>query len=356
MQLVHLILPSLATLALGSALLMPHREETPKRRKATIDAEAEATSLPMAEATSLPIAETANLPRAETANLPMAVAFERFVDQSRAFENRVVAGDATRSEASFTDHDETRNEIEIADHPESLARSVVSDSPFDDLGSESGTVRMKPPEDHGVREHATTEPATDSRREDASDGAGTPTSQASYSNSGGAECERVVPLTRHRLRRQTTSVAWPRLIDPSRAGCGPEERAALLRSIDTLTQDDVRDRVLLEALAEESGELRLAALRALAHSPPAAGAEAFAEILVHGTDEERALAIDALLAIEHREELVSAFGDRVEAIAAKAVFAYVGSRHRADYLDLLATRFERPRREAILMLLAGALE
>jgi hypothetical protein len=177
-----------------------------------------------------------------------------------------------------------------------------------------------------------------------------------FADAGAAESERVVPLTRRRLRRQTASVAWPSLLDPSRTACGPEERAELLRSIDSLAKGNVREHVLLQALAEEAGELRLVALRALAQSPPAAGARVFADILVHGADEERSLAIDALIGIEHREELLSAFGDRVEAIAAKAVFAYVGSRRRVDYVDLLGERFERPRREAILNLLAGALE
>lgn len=312
MQLVHLILPSLATIALGSALLMPHREDKPKRTKRS----------------------DAGLDGAARATNPLAAAiFERYVGQSPGSSQPAGAADAAS------------DELGSAAHPEALARDVVPDD-LATVESRSAVVRMSSCEDLAARDFDPMTPAANPLAAVASQ----------RREEGCASDERVVPLTRHRLRRQPASVDWPSLIDSSRTACGPEERAALLRSIDTLTQGDVRERVLLEALDEEAGELRLVALRSLAQSPSTAGARAFADILVHGADEERALAIDALLAIDQREALVPAFGDRVEAIAAKAVFAYVGSRRRTDYVDLLATRFEHPRREAILTLLAGALE
>lgn len=300
MQLVHLILPSLATLALGSALLMPHREDNPKRRSAPTD--------------SAP----------ETTDQPAAAAFERLVDESRAFEGLADVAIAPSVSSEHSRSFGSANGALRMNKPEPLTACEINDAPAE----------ARPPHKEPWGPGAT----------------------ASLANSDRDESERVVPLTRRRLRRQIAPIEWPRIIDPSRTACGPEERAALLRSIDTLAQGDVRERALLEALDEEAGELRLVALRSLAQSPPAAGAPAFAEILVHGTDEERALAIDVLLAIEQREALVHAFGDRVDAIAAKAVFGYVGSRRRADYVNLLETRFERPRCEAILTLLAGALD
>lgn len=139
-------------------------------------------------------------------------------------------------------------------------------------------------------------------------------------------------------------------------GLGTGERAALLRSIDTLASGPVRERVLLDAIGEEDGALRLLALQSLARSRSEGAGDAFAEILVRGSDEERSLAIDALLAIDRREDILAAFGDRVEAIAAKAALAYVGTRRRDDYLEILDRRVDRPRRNAILTLLAATLE
>jgi hypothetical protein len=294
---------------------MPHREDNPKRpkrRNAAIDGAPKATDQQTPEA------------------------FERPVDKRSALEKRAGVADAVR------------NEFETEDHPVAVAPNFSLESPGPSQ-SEKGAPSMNRPETLAVCEVDDAPAAAVPKDASA-------TRVVSFANSDGGETDRVVPLTRRRLRRQSVSIEWPSLIDPSRTACGSEERAALLRSIDSLAQGDVRERVLLEALDEEAGELRLVALRSLAQSPPAAGARAFAEILVHGADEERALAIDALLAIEQREALVPAFGDRVDAIAAKAVFAYVGSRRRADYVDLLATRFERPRSEAILALLAGALD
>ena len=165
-----------------------------------------------------------------------------------------------------------------------------------------------------------------------------------------------MPLTRRRLRRQVRAIVWPALLDSAKAACGAEERAYLLRSIDSLAADPLRERVLLDAVTQEEGDLRLLALRALSRQPTAAAASAFTGILSSGTDDERSLAIDVLGAMGRREDLVAAFGDRVDAIAARAILAYVGTRRRADYAEIFETRLERSQRESILTLLAGALD
>jgi hypothetical protein len=267
MQLVHFILPSLATIALGSALLMPHREKNANSARERSD------------------------PKTANVDAPPVDAFAELVDACAA-----------------THADDLRAEP----LPEVSAPVCESDA--------------------------------------------TPAQTQRAARSLPIDDERVVPLTRLRLRSQARSIAWPALIDPKNAAWGQGERAALLRSIDTLASGPVRERVLLDAIGEEDGALRLLALQSLARSRSEGAGDAFAEILVRGSDEERSLAIDALLAIDRREDILAAFGDRVEAIAAKAALAYVGTRRRDDYLEILDRRVDRPRRNAILTLLAATLE
>ncbi len=269
MQLVQLILPSLATIALGSAMLAPHREERPRREN------------------TQPVSGPPN------EGDPEPDAFAQLVADLQA------------------------PLVESAD------------------GSEGGEATAFRTSDDAAA------PAPHEKR---------PAGAAPIEN------ERVVPLTRRRLRRQVRAVVWPALLDSAKTACGAEERAFLLGSIDSLATGTVRERVLLEAIAQEEGEIRLAALRALARSPSPAAGDAFAEILVSGSDDERALAIEALSGLGRREDLAAAFADRVDAIAAKAVLAYVGTRRRADYVEIFETRLERSQRETILTLLAGALD
>jgi hypothetical protein len=179
MQLVHFILPSLATIALGSALLMPHRDknaarERPDRKRANVDA-------------------------------PPEDAFADLVGT-----------------CAMTQADDLRAEL----HPDVPVPVRESEATL-------AEVQHVPP--------ARSVPIDD---------------------------ERVVPLTRLRLRSQARSIAWPTLIDPKNAAWGQGERAALLRSIDSLASSQVRERALLDAIGEEDGALRLLALQSLARGDP----------------------------------------------------------------------------------------
>ncbi|MGH7728523.1 MAG: HEAT repeat domain-containing protein [Vulcanimicrobiaceae bacterium] len=166
---------------------------------------------------------------------------------------------------------------------------------------------------------------------------------------------RVVPLTRLPLRPRAASISWPRLVDADAPSLAGAERRALL---ERLAQDG--ESAPLDALAaayrEEDRGGRMLALRALARTAGAASAPIFADALRVGNDEERAFAVDALGALGERESLVAALTDRVEAIAARAALAYVGTWARADYLRELGPHLEPNRIEAVLALLAGIVE
>ncbi len=266
MQLVQLILPSLATIALGSAMLAPPRAERDGRRIGQLPRRPPGVDEPESSTFAQLVADL------ET---PIGEATDR--------------RDATPAS--------TIEEVAASNHENSVAETPIE-----------------------------------------------------------SESERVVPLTRRRLRRQATAIDWPGLLDASKSACGPEEREHLLRSIDSLAAGAQRERILLDAVGQEDGVLRLLALRELARDPSPATGNAFAEILVSGVDDERSLAIDVLCALGRRAELAAAFADRVDAIAAKAVLAYVGTRRRSDFAEIFETRLERSQRDAILTLLAGALD
>jgi len=169
--------------------------------------------------------------------------------------------------------------------------------------------------------------------------------------------ERIVPLTRLPLRPMADEVTWC----CSFAIESRDERHALLaclrheesgaqlkagRAVDVLTQ----------AYREEDAEGRVLVLHALARRFPRDAVDTFIDALKVGTDEERAVAVDALAAAHRPDALVAAFSDRVDAIAARAAFAYVGSNVRADYVAALGPNVDAPRLAAILALLAGFIE
>jgi len=78
-------------------------------------------------------------------------------------------------------------------------------------------------------------------------------------------------------------------------------------------------------------------------------------VMRNGTDRERSLAVDGLAAAGCREALVPALNDRLDAVAAKAALAYVGTNRREDYRVALAPFVDEARVEALLALLAGYL-
>jgi hypothetical protein len=168
--------------------------------------------------------------------------------------------------------------------------------------------------------------------------------------------ERIVPLTRLPLRSQATSLTWFRLTVPASDLPTRAERHALLAELAQPGNDISCAEALMLAYREEDVEGRMLALRALLRVDAGRGRPIFMEALRAGTDGERALAIDALVALGARDALVPAFSDRVEAIAAKAALAFVGTNVACDYRRALEPYLEAPRVEALLALLSGFLQ
>jgi hypothetical protein len=167
--------------------------------------------------------------------------------------------------------------------------------------------------------------------------------------------ERIVPLTRLPLRRHAKRVAWPLRLEPPCDDSNPERRYRLLVELATAPGADAEP-ILIAAYREEDATGRAVALRCLKQVRSEATLALFAEALTKGTDEERAIAVDALASNGTRDVLAAALSDRVDAIAARAALAYVGSRNRADYAAALAPFLERARIETLLALLAGYVE
>jgi hypothetical protein len=99
----------------------------------------------------------------------------------------------------------------------------------------------------------------------------------------------------------------------------------------------------------------LLALQALVRCRFAGARESLVDALRLGSDDERAFAVDSLVALGDRASLDIALSDRVDAIAARAALGFVGSDRRADYAAALAPHLDARRIEAILGLLAGVL-
>jgi hypothetical protein len=167
--------------------------------------------------------------------------------------------------------------------------------------------------------------------------------------------EPIVPLTRLPLRSHAKRVAWPLRLEPPCDDSNPERRYRLLVELAAAPGGDAEP-TLIAAYREEDATGRAVVLRCLKQVRSEAALALFAEALTKGTDEERAIAVDALASNETRDVLAAALSDRVDAIAARAALAYVGSRNRADYAAALAPFLERARIETLLALLAGYVE
>jgi hypothetical protein len=167
---------------------------------------------------------------------------------------------------------------------------------------------------------------------------------------------RVVPLTRLPLRRQSKEVTWPSLASPPLSFASAAERYAFLRAAAT-ESDQADDALLALAFREETSEGRALALGALRRTSASQEAiETFTEALGTGSDDERALAVDALSEAGAREQIARGLTDRIDAIAAKAALAYVGTTARDDYRVALSPLVDESRIETILALLAGVVE
>lgn len=168
--------------------------------------------------------------------------------------------------------------------------------------------------------------------------------------------ERIVPITRLPLRRHPSDIAWWAAAGevgtepPTRA----ERHALLARAVDGTVA--LHPSTVERAYFEEDRDGRLLALRALVARDPADHRAAFVDALHVGTDNERELAVDGLAAGGAMDALPVAFRDRVEAIAARAVLAYVGAGDRETFRAALAPHVDDARIVALLALLAGVIE
>jgi hypothetical protein len=167
--------------------------------------------------------------------------------------------------------------------------------------------------------------------------------------------ERIVPLTRLPLRTHAAGISGCSLADTSGGAATRAERHARLTAL-ARAGGESQANVLALAYREEDTEGRLLAMRALMSVDRASAFPIFADALRTGTDEERALAIDALAASGARDALVPAFSDRALAVAAKAALAYVGTNVRDDYERALTPFLDRTRIDALIALLEGYLE
>ena len=167
--------------------------------------------------------------------------------------------------------------------------------------------------------------------------------------------ERMVPLTRLPLRSCPNEITWFDAPGSAHALATRRERLNLLERYarGTLTTDV---ETLLRAHREEDADGRRLALRALAKHHARAGIAAFDDALRTGTDDERAIAIDGLVAANARDRVRTLLHDRVDAIAARAAIAYVGSNRRDDFVAALAPLLDDVRVATLLALLAGYIE
>lgn len=168
--------------------------------------------------------------------------------------------------------------------------------------------------------------------------------------------ERVVPVTRRRLRPRSEAPTWPALLPQSIDPSSAPERAAAVRAIADAAPTETSGAILAAIAREEDGELRMLAFRSLIAHRYAEGRAVFREALRDGSDGERSLAIDGLARLGAIDDLREAFSDRVEPLAAKAVLLFAASRDRRNVVDALDDSVDPARRDAILKLLAGVLD
>ncbi len=172
------------------------------------------------------------------------------------------------------------------------------------------------------------------------------------------QTERIAPLTRRRLRRHT-SITWLALVDPDRPLLDAGERLGILRSLAASVSNGAKSQAgeaLARAYLEEEGDARILALHALISGRFPEGPSIFREALRTGSDIERSLAVDGLAAQGRIDDVLPALEDRIEAIAAKAALAYVGSSSRSVMRETLKAHLSEARIETLISLLAGLRE
>jgi hypothetical protein len=151
-------------------------------------------------------------------------------------------------------------------------------------------------------------------------------------------------------------VTWPAILDPARPILARDERLEALRALIAETSPQDRSgvgEVLARAYLEEDGDGRILALRGLIAGRFAEGPSVFREALRTGSDGERSLAVDGLAIHARFEDLIPAFGDRIDAIAAKAALAYASTSSRPLFRKALQEQVSEARLETFLSLLPG---
>jgi hypothetical protein len=170
-----------------------------------------------------------------------------------------------------------------------------------------------------------------------------------------ARTERMAPLTRRRLRRHMR-MTWPAILNPAKPVLDHTERLELLDTLLAAIPLEGRPEIgeiLARAYLEEDGDGRILALRGLIAGRFTEGPSVFREALRTGNDGERSLAVDGLAAHARFEDLVPAFEDRIEAIAAKAALAYTSTASRVVFRGALQQHVSAGRLEVLLSLLPG---
>lgn len=174
--------------------------------------------------------------------------------------------------------------------------------------------------------------------------------------------ERVVPITRLPLRRETTTITWPGILAADIADGGPQlannRRARHSLLIELARRREARTKpALLLAYREEDIKGRHLALRALVRfDVDQESREVFLDAMHTGSDDERSVAIDAFQQLGDRTLLIAALDDRVDALAARAALYLIGASDRDTYRRELTSHLESERIETILALLAGFVE
>jgi signal transduction histidine kinase len=168
--------------------------------------------------------------------------------------------------------------------------------------------------------------------------------------------DRIVPVTRKRLRARPSVPTWTEMLANSIDSASLEERAAAVRALIAAGPRPEDGALLARIAREEEGDLRLLAFRSLIAQRYPEGRDIFSEAVRSGSDAERSLAIDGLARLGAFEALTEAFSDRVEPLAAKAALLYSAAHDRRTLLEALDERIEPTRRDAILKLLVGVLE
>ncbi|MBC5800196.1 MAG: hypothetical protein GIX03_07930 [Candidatus Eremiobacteraeota bacterium] len=380
----QLVLPAFATVALGTALLVPLRDDRRGRRATAsggaplrpdfralspvpvpaVDEQGIEGTVPLADVVALDTDITASEPDSGEAapdevqhwerdgSMPPepAVAFDaRAAQLARTAWRRVAQSWRSMFQTQAALHAEPAATTPLAAGADTVVERSFAAELDMLLGTHEG-MRSEAERDVGSAPH-------DADREAAPRPPVAERAERVIVRAQPAPVERIVPLTRLPLRHVADDVTW----------CSPfgiesrDERHALLASLRhdenhaSLEKSHILD-VLARAYREEDAEGRVLALRALARRLSNDAVPTFVNALAVGSDEERVLAIDALAAAHERDALIPAFSDRVEAVAARAAFAYVGSNVRAEYVAALEHHVDAARLSAILALLAGFIE